>query len=81
MVRLRTLLVTGVTGLAAIAVAAPSAAAQPPPEASCLGVLSAFAGQEGIRDDFAPPISGARVAFIASEHGDLPHCLSVFLGP
>jgi hypothetical protein len=28
-----------------MAIAAPSASAQTPPEASCLGVLSSFAGQ------------------------------------
>ena len=67
-----------VTGLSA---AAPVAAAQPPPQASCLGVLSSFAGQSGIRDDFAPPVSGARVAHIASEHGDLGYCLTVFFTP
>jgi hypothetical protein len=67
-----------VTGLAA---AAPVAPAQPPPQASCLGVLSSFAGQSGIRDEFAPPVSGARVAFIAGEHGDFNYCLTVFLTP
>ncbi|MGH2782510.1 MAG: hypothetical protein ACRDLA_14095 [Thermoleophilaceae bacterium] len=38
------------------------------------------AGQAGIRDDFAPPQSGAAVARIAKEHGDFAFCLSVFLG-
>ena len=61
-----------------MAIAAPSASAHPPPEASCLGVLSSFAGQEGFRDDFAPPISGERVAFIAGEQGDLTFWLNVF---
>jgi hypothetical protein len=81
MSRVRTLLVCGVVALASVAVAAPSAPAQPPEEASCLGVLSSFAGQAGIRDDFAPPISGQRTARIAGEHGDFGFCLSVFLGP
>jgi hypothetical protein len=81
MSRLRALLVSGLMALVALALAAPSASAQPPPQASCLGVLSSFAGQSGIRDDFAPPVSGARVAFIASQHGDFDFCLSVFLGP
>ena len=64
-----------------LVIAAPSVPAQPPPQASCLGVLSSFAGQAGIRDDFAPPVSGQRVATIAGEHGDFGHCLTVFLGP
>jgi hypothetical protein len=81
MSRLRTLLVAGVLALFAVAIAAPSASAQTPSEASCLGVLSSFAGQDGIRDDFAPPVSGARVASIASEHGDFNFCLTVFLTP
>ena len=82
MSRLRALLVTGLAAaLAALAIAAPSASAQTPPSASCLGVLSSFAGQEGIRNDFAPPVSGERVAFIASNHGDFAFCLNVFLGP
>jgi hypothetical protein len=82
MSRLRALLVTSVmAALVVLAIAAPSASAQPPPQASCLGVLSSFAGQAGIRDDFAPPVSGQRVAFIASNHGDFAFCLNVFLGP
>lgn len=83
MSRLRALLVTGLAAaLAVLAIAAPSSSAQTPPaSASCLGVLSSFAGQAGIRDDFAPPVSGARVAFIARQHGDFAFCLSVFLGP
>jgi hypothetical protein len=81
MFRLRAFLVTGLAVLAAMAVVAPSASSEPPPDASCAGVLSSFAGQAGIRDDFAPPVSGQRVAFIASNHGDLGFCLSVFLGP
>jgi hypothetical protein len=44
-------------------------------------VLSSFAGQSGTRDDFAPPVSGARVAFIAGEHGTLGYCVTVFLTP
>jgi len=81
MSRIRALFVTILATLAALALAAPSASSLPPPEASCLGVLSSFAGQAGIRDDFAPPVSGERVAFIASNHGDFGYCLSVFLGP
>jgi hypothetical protein len=79
--RCRALLTSGLVVLASLAVVAPSASAQPPPEASCVGVLSSFAGQAGIRDEFAPPVSGARVARIAREHGDFPFCLTVFLGP
>jgi hypothetical protein len=81
MTRWRLLLTSGLVALASLAVVAPSAPAQPPPEASCLGVLSSFAGQAGIRDDFAPPVSGARVARIAKQHGDFGFCLSVFLAP
>jgi hypothetical protein len=82
MSRLRTLVVTGSVALVGVALAAPSAGAQPPPEASCLGVLSSFAGQAGIRDEFAPPpVSGQRLATVASEHGDFGFCLAVFLGP
>jgi len=66
---------------ASVAIAAPTASAAPPPEASCLGVLSSFAGQAGTRDDYAPPVSGARVAEIAGEHGDFNYCVAVFLGP
>jgi hypothetical protein len=80
MFRARALFVTGLA-LAALALAAPSASSQPPADASCLGVLSSFAGQAGIRDQFAPPVSGQRVAFIASNNGDFGFCLSVFLGP
>jgi hypothetical protein len=81
MLPLRTFVVTLAVALAALGLAAPSASAEPPPNASCAGVLSSFAGQAGIRDEFAPPVSGARVAFIASHHGDLGFCLSVFFGP
>jgi hypothetical protein len=81
MTRWRLLLTSGLVALASLGVVAPSASAQPPPEASCLGVLSSFAGQTGIRDDFAPPVSGARVASIAKQHGDFGFCLSVFLAP
>ena len=77
----RILLVSVLAALASLAIAAPSTPAQPPPEASCLGVLSSFAGQTGTRDDFAPPVSGARVARIASEHGDLNFCLTIFFMP
>jgi hypothetical protein len=80
-VRYRTFLACGAVAMTGLAIAAPSAPAQPPPEASCLGVLSSFAGQAGIRDDFAPPVSGQRVAMIAREHGDFGFCLTVFLGP
>jgi hypothetical protein len=81
MSRPRTLLVSLVSALAGLGATAPIAPAQPPPEASCLGVLSSFAGQSGTRDDFAPPVSGARVAFIAGEHGTLGYCVTVFLTP
>jgi hypothetical protein len=81
MSRCRMLLVSGLIAVAGLAAMAPSASAQPPPTASCLGVLSSFAGQAGIRDDFAPPVSGARVASIAKEKGDFTYCLSVFLAP
>jgi len=80
MSRLRAVLVTGLVTLTGVAVAAPSAAAQPPPQASCLGVLSSFAGQAGIRSDFAPA-PGAAVSRIAREHGDFGFCLIVFGGP
>jgi hypothetical protein len=79
MSRSRRVLVTGLAALAAVAVAAPSAAAQPPPSASCLGVLSSFAGQAGIRSDFAPA-PGSEVSRIAHEHGDFGFCLIVFGG-
>jgi hypothetical protein len=73
---------TAVLGaLAGLATAAPSASAAPPPAASCLGVLSTFAAETRTRDDFAPPVSGASVARIAGEHGDLPYCITVFFGP
>lgn len=67
--------------LVSLATVAPSASAAPPPDASCLGVLSAFAAETQTRDDFAPPVSGARVARIAGEHGDLDYCIAVFFGP
>jgi hypothetical protein len=81
MSRSKALMAAGLGGLALLTAAAPAASAQPPPQASCLGVLSSFAGQAGIRDQFAPPVSGARVAEIASAHGDFGYCVSVFLGP
>jgi hypothetical protein len=81
MARRKVLPVSALVALASLAVAAPAASAEPPPDASCLGVLSAFAGQAGTRDLFAPPVSGARVARIASEHWDFNYCLSVFLSP
>ena len=65
--------------VAVTVVAAPPASAQPSPQASCLGVLSSFAGQAGIRADFAPA-PGAEVSRIAAEHGDLGFCLIVFGG-
>jgi hypothetical protein len=77
----KTLPVSALAVLASLAVAAPASSAEPPPDASCLGVLSAFAGQAGTRDQFAPPVSGARVARIAGEHGDFTYCLNVFLSP
>jgi hypothetical protein len=67
--------------LASIATVAPSASAAPPPDASCVGVLSVSVALTGTRDDFAPPVSGANVARIASEHGYLPYCITVFFGP
>jgi len=71
MSRSRTFLVSGAVALTGLAIAAPSAPAQQPPEAGCLGVLSSFAGQGGIRDDFAPPpVSGQRLSTIARESGD-----------
>jgi hypothetical protein len=79
MSRLRTLLVIGLTALGALAIGVPSASAQPPSSASCLGVLSSFAGQAGIRSDFAPA-SGREVAALAHAHGDFAYCLSLFLG-
>ena len=81
MSRRRTVLLSVAGALTGLAAAAPLAPAQPPPQASCLGILSSFAGQSGILDDFAPPVSGARVAFIASEHGDLNYCMTVFFTP
>jgi len=74
-------LASAVATVAGMAVAAPASQAQVPSEGSCLGVLSSFAAQSGTRDDFAPPVSGARVAFIAGEHGDFSYCLTVFFGP
>jgi hypothetical protein len=75
-------LVTGVVALAGVALAAPPTVAQPPPDASCLGVLSSFAGQAGIRDQFAPPpISGQSLSTLALEHGDFGFCLTEFLNP
>lgn len=67
--------------LASLAAVAPPASATPPPDASCVGVLSVSVALTGTRDDFAPPVSGANVARIAGEHGDLPYCITVFLGP
>ena len=81
MSRRKPLLLCVVSALFGLAAAPALAPAQPPPKASCLGVLSSFAGQSGIRDDFAPPVSGARVAFIAGERGDLNYCLTVFFTP
>jgi hypothetical protein len=82
MSRRRTVFITGLVALSGLAAVAPSAPAQPPSQASCLGVLSSFAGQAGIRDDFAPPpISGNSLSMLAREHGDFGYCLSVFLGP
>jgi hypothetical protein len=80
MSRLKLLLLSCLLTMTAAASTAPAVAADPPGP-SCLGVLSSFAGQAGIRDQFAPPISGARVAMLASAHGDLGYCISLFLSP
>ncbi len=77
----RNALPAAVLALASLATVAPSASAAPPPNASCLGVLSTFAAETQTRDDFAPPDSGANVARIAGEHGDLTYCITVFLNP
>ncbi len=61
-----------------LAAVAPPASAGPPLGASCVGVLSAYGGQSGIRDNFAP-MSGASVARIAQERGDLSDCITVLL--
>jgi hypothetical protein len=80
MSRLRAVLITGLVALAGVAVAAPSAAAQPPPQASCAGVLSSFAGQGGFRQEFAPAPGGV-VSGIAREQGDLGFCAGLIFGP
>jgi hypothetical protein len=79
MSRPRTLLVSLLVALASLAIAAPSAPAQPPPEASCVGVLSSFA-EPGVRAEFAPA-PGAMVARVAREHGDFGYCFSVAFPP
>ena len=62
-----------VTGLL-LAPATAVAQGEPSPEASCGGTLSSFAGQAGIRQDFAPG-PGADVAAFAHRHeGDVFIC-------
>ena len=62
--------------LVSVAATAPAAPAEPPPQASCLGVLSSFAGQAGIRDQFAPAPGPLE---LAHAHGDFSYCLELFL--
>jgi hypothetical protein len=77
--RPRLWLVSGVVALAGVALPSSVAEAAPPADASCLGVLSSFAGEAGIRDEFAPA-PGPLVAGLASQHGDFEYCLGLFLG-
>ena len=77
MSRLKVFLVSCVVALIGAAATASSAPAQPPSDASCLGVLSSFAGQAGTRDLFAPA-PGQAVARLAQAHGDLAYCLDLF---
>ena len=72
MSRLTLVLATGAVA-AGMAAAPAVATAQPPANASCAGVLSSFAGQTGIRSDFAP-LPGSEVSAIARQHGDLETC-------
>ena len=72
-------LVSAVVTLAGVAFSAPVAGAAPPPDASCAGVLSSFAGQSGTRAEFAP-LPGEFVAGVAGEHGDFDYCVGVFSG-
>jgi hypothetical protein len=62
--------------LVSVAATSPAATAEPS-DASCVGVLSSFAGQAGIRDLFAPA-PGAAVAQLAQAHGDFSFCLELF---
>jgi hypothetical protein len=78
MSRLKLLLLSCLVTITVAASTAP-AVAEEPTGPSCLGVLSSFAGQAGTRDQFAPPVSGARVAQLASAHGDFTYCLNLFL--
>ena len=80
MSRSKALIAAGLGGLVCLTAAAPAASAQPPPQASCVGVLSSFAGQAGIRNQFAPA-PGAQVARVAQEHGDFGFCLTVLFTP
>lgn len=79
MSRRRTVPATILVAVVGAAIAAPSVSATPPSNASCLGQLSSFAGQAGIRSDFAPA-PGQDVAALARQHGDFAFCLSIFLG-
>lgn len=79
MSRPKAFLTTCTMALVGVAANSPVAAGQPPSKASCVGVLSSFAGQAGTRDEFSPA-PGAAVARLASEHGDFSYCLNVFLG-
>lgn len=82
MSRFRIFLVAGLLALGGLAAAAPSASAQAQTQAhaSCLGVLSAFAGsQQGdpfLRQDFAP-FPGQLVSVGARLKGNLPFCASL----
>jgi hypothetical protein len=73
MSRLKRLLLFGVIAVASLAATAPAASAQPPPNASCVGVLSSFTGQAHIRSQFAP-LPGQLVASVAQQHGDFAFC-------
>lgn len=82
MSRCRIFLASGLVALAGLAAAAPSASAQaqPPANASCVGVLSAFAGSvqgdEIRRQDFAPAL-GADVAAVAQQTGTFEECAAL----
>jgi hypothetical protein len=84
MSRCRIFLASGLVALAGLAAAAPSASAQPPANASCVGVLSAFAGSvqgdEIQRQDFAPA-PGADVAAVARQTGTVPECAALIDPP
>jgi hypothetical protein len=79
MSRIKVSLLSGFVVLAGVGAASPAASAQPPDNASCLGVLSSFAGQAGIRSEFAPA-PGRNVSQLAQEHGDFAYCFAVFSG-